>query len=265
MEANEFTETLLQYLWVHDIARGVRTRLSAGPELDRRPVWSPSGDHVAFSSHRMGSTANDDIILRQADGGGEEQVLVSTSLAESVSDWSGDGKYLLYHIFDPKTGPDLWYLERKEDGGWAPYPFLQTPFAEAMPRFSPDGRYVAYLSNESGQNEVYVRPFPEGGHKVTLSSNGGAAVRWSRNGKELFYVEGETLVAVSVSSGSSFSVGSATRLFEHPVLKSFSPPYDVSADGQRFILAESVGADVPDPSIRVVMNWYKEFRDREQD
>ena len=144
---------------------------------------------------------------------------------------------------------------------------MQTPAIEVVPRFSPDGRYVAYVSDESGQNEVYVQPFPEGGHKVTVSSDGGTKVRWSRDGKELFYVEGETLVAVSVSSGSSFSVGSATRLFEHPGLRPGGnyAPYDVSADGQRFILAEPVGEGgaAPVPSIRVVMNWFEEFRDRE--
>ena len=228
---------------------------------------SSTGEHVAFSSNRAG---NWEIFLRQADGSGEEQVLAATPRTELLSDWSRDGKYLLYHLQDPETEADLWYLESNEDGGgWEPHPFLQTPFSEVVPRFSPDGRYVAYVSNESGQNEVYVQPFPEGGRKVTVSSNGGTKVRWSRDGKELFYVEGETLVAVSVSRGSSFSVGSATRLFEHPGLRpGFNYAlYDVSPDGQRFILAEPVGggADAPEPSIRVVQNWFAEFRDREQD
>ena len=254
-------------VWVYDIDRGVRTRLSTSPEIDFRPVWSPAGDEVAFSSNRAG---NSDIFLRQADGSGEAKVLLATPHPDWVSDWSRDGKYLLYHREDPETRGDLWYLERNEDGsGWEPHPFLQTPFGERVPRFSPDGRYVAYVSDESGQNEVYVQPFPEGGRKVTVSSNGGTKVRWSRDGKELFYVERETLVAVSVSSGSSFSVGSATRLFEHPGLLTGGSyaPYDVSADGQRFILAESVGAgaDAPEPSIRVVQNWLAEFRGREQD
>ena len=261
------TEGSNQDVWVYDIARGVRTRLSTDPEGDWRPVWSPAGDEVAFTSDRAGSF---DIFLRQADGSGEEQVLAATPRTELLSDWSRDGKYLLYHLQEPETAADLWYLERNEDGsGWEPHPLLQTPFHEVAPRFSPDGRYVAYVSNESGQNEVYVQPFPEGGRKVTVSSNGGRKVRWSRDGKELFYVEGETLVAVSVSSGSGFSVGSAIRLFEHPGLRpGFNyAPYDVSADGQRFILAEPVGegADAPEPSVHVVMNWYEEFRNREQD
>ena len=252
-------------VWVHDIARGVRTRLTSAPERDFRPVWSPAGDELAFISSRAG---NGDILLRQADGSGEEKVLAATPRYEMLSDWSSDGKYLLYHLNDPETGNDLWYLERKEDGsGWEPHPFLQTPSTAVVPRLSPDGRYVAYVSDESGQNEVYVQPFPDGGRRVTVSSNGGTKVRWSRDGKELFYVEGQTLVAVSVSSGSSFSVGSATRLFEHPGLRPGNnyAPYDVSADRQQFILAESVGegAEAPEPSIRVVMNWFAEFRDRQ--
>ena len=261
------TEGSNQDVWVYDIARGVKTRVSSAPERYGRPVWSPAGDEVAFTSGRAG---NPDIFLRQADGSGEEKVLAGTPRRDYVSDWSHDGKYLLYVTMDPETGPDLWCLERNEGGsGWEPHPFLQLPLGQYMARFSPDGRYVAYVSDESGQFEVYVQPFPEGGRKVTVSSNGGTKVRWSRDGKELFYVEGQTLVAVSVSSGSSFSVGSATRLFEHPGLGLGagidSAPYDVSADGQRFILAEPVGegADAPEPSIRVVQNWFAEFRGRQ--
>ncbi len=258
------TEGSNQDVWVYDIARGVRTRLSTSPERDGGPVWSPAGDEVAFTSDRAG---NNDIFLRQVDGSGEEKALAATPHSEQLSDWSRDGKYLLYHLDDPETGADLWYLERNEDGsGWEPHPFLQTPSREVVPRFSPDGRYVAYESNESGQNEVYVQPFPEGGRRVTVSSNGGRKVRWSRDGKELFYVEGQTLVAVSVSIGSSFSVGPATRLFEHAgwLPSGNYAPYDISADGQRFILAGPAGADAPEPSIRVVMNWFEEFRDRQR-
>jgi Tol biopolymer transport system component len=222
---------------------------------------------VAFQSNRAG---NPDIFLRRADASGEEKALTATPGNEMPSDWSRDGRYLLYHT-DAPAGADLWYLERNGDGSaWEPHLFSQSAFDEVVPRISPDGRYVAYVSNESGRGEVYVQPFPEGGRKVTVSSNGGAKVRWSPDGKELFYIEGETLVAVSVSTEGDFSADEATRLFEHPSLRlgelgNFAH-YDVSADGQRFILPEPAGegADAPEPSIHVVENWFEEFRAREK-
>ena len=172
---------------------------------------------------------------------------------------------MLSTVIDPDNSWDLWYLERKEDGGWEPHRFLQTPFMERTPRLSPDGRFVAYSSNESGQFEVYVRPFPEGGGRSTVSSNGGQQPRWSDDGKELFYVEGETMLAVSVSTSPEFSAGKVTRLFDHPSLtRSFYPQYDVSADGQRFLLAAPVEVEGAEPSIRVVQNWFEEFRGRQR-
>ena len=161
------------------------------------------------------------------------------------------------------------YLKRKEgSSGFEPVAFVQTPFNETAPQISPDGRFVAYCSNESGQYEVQVQPFPEGRGKWQVSTNGGNQPRWSKDGKELFYVEHDTLVAVSVTLKPTFSVGSTTRLFSHPGLISGYPAqqYDLSADGQRFILKETVvGPDDQPPSIRVAQNWYEEFRDREQD
>ena len=248
-------------IWVYDIARGVRTRLSVDPAVEYRPLWSPSGEEVAFASPRSGVWAG---FVRRADGSGEAKALPATPLREWVSDWSRDGKYLLYGLIDPENGGDVWYLERKQDRSWETHPFLQTPFRAATPKLSPDGRFVAYSSNESGQFEVYVRPFPEGGGRSTVSSDGGQQPRWSDDGKELFYVEGDTLVAVSVTTSPEFSVGPATRLFEHPSLtRSFYPQYDVSADGQRFVLAAPVEVEGAEPSIRVVQNWFEEFRERQ--
>lgn len=255
-------------VWAWDLARSVSTRLSSAPEFEDAPVWSPRGDEVAFSSLRAG---NIDIYLRQADGSGEEEAVAATPQNEWPSDWSRDGKYLLYDQSDPETGRDLWYLERDEDGsGWEPQPFLQEPSLQAAPKLSPNGRYVAYVSDESGQTEIYVQPFPEGGRKVTVSNSGGSQVRWSRDGKELFYVEGQKLMVVAVSAEGVFSAGLPTELFEHPGLRnSFNNPhYDVSLDGQRFILPEPVGydpAEAPQSTIRVVLNWFTEFQDREQD
>ena len=122
-------------------------------------------------------------------------------------------------IGDAETGFDIWYLERKGEGGdWEPHPYLQTPYAEGLAKLSPDGPFVVYQSNESGRDEIYVRPFPEGGGRTAVSTNGGTQPRWSTDGKEIFYVEGSTLMAVQVSTRPDFSVGSVTRLFEHRAL-----------------------------------------------
>jgi Tol biopolymer transport system component len=248
-------------LWIRHIGRGVRTRLTSDPARDVLPVWSPTGEQLAFSSFRSG---NFDIFLRQADGSGKAMALVATPRDEFVADWSQDGKYLFYVVADPETGEDIWYLERTGDGsGWKPHPFLQAPSGQTVPELSPDGRYLAYLSDESGRFEVYVQPFPEGGRKATVSSAGGIQPRWRRDGKELLYVDGRgALVAVPVSTSPSFSLGPAKSLFEHPGFTAAPvPQYDVSADGERFVVAEPVG----ETSIRIVQNWFAEFKDREQD
>ncbi len=248
-------------VWVYDIARGARTRLTADPATDILPTWSPSGEEVAFSSYRTG---NIDIYLRRADAGAGEKALPATAQSERVSDWSRDGQYILYSLLDPKTGYDLWYLKRNDKGAWESHQFLQSSYHERAPKLSPDGRYVAYLSNESGRNEAYVRPFPQGGRKWPISTNGASQVRWSRSGRELFYSEAGTLVAVPVRTDPQFAAGPATRLFSHPALtnqaNSTEPNYDVSADGQRILLPERVGGQ--ERMIHVVQNWFAEFRDQ---
>ena len=254
-----------QDIWVHDIELGVKTRVTTNSDIDWRPIWSPDGEEILFADAAAGNTP--EISLRRADGSGEAQALLDTTARSWVSDWSRDGTYILYTVVDPENSWDLWYLERDQEGGWDPHLFLQTKFRERTPRLSPDGRYIAYASNESGQDEIYVQPFPDGGRRTTVSNNGGQQPRWSPDGRELFYVEGTTLTAVSVDTSAKFSARSRTPLFDHPSLgRSFYPQYDVSADGQRFIIHTPVEAD-PDakPMIRVVQNWVEEFRDRERD
>ena len=258
--AGSATEASGHGLWTWHIGRSVKTRFPLDAARDVIPIWSPTGQELAFCSFRSG---NFDVLLRQADGTGEAIALLATPRDEFVTDWSRDGKYLFYVVEGPKTGEDIWYLESKEDGsGWEPNPFLQMPSNQTVAKLSPNGRYLAYLSDESGRFEVYVQPFPEGGRKITVSSNGGVQPRWSRDGKELFYVEGSSLMAVAVSTEPSFSLGRAKRLFEHPNFTAAPvPQYDVSADGERFVVAEPVG----ETSIRIVQNWFAEFKDRQQD
>ena len=136
---------------------------------------------------------------------------------------------------------------------------VNTPF------FSPDGRYVAYVSDESGRDEAYVRPFPQGDRKWPLSTNGASQIRWSRNGQELFYVEAGTLVAVPVRTAPEFAAGPATRLFSHSAFTGLAEAnYDVSADGQKILLPERAGGQGGERMIRVVQNWFAEFLDRKR-
>ena len=242
---------------IHEAARPIKTRLTSQPGQELLPIWSPSGNQIAFNS-------GGNLLRRSADGGGDATVLLKRPKRETQCDWSRDGKYILFLRLD-NGGRELWYLSLEEDGsGFEPVHFLQTPFNVEDAKFSPDGRFVAYLSDESGQQELYVRPFPKGDGRWPVSTNGARQAVWSRDGKELFYLEEDTLVAVDVATGPNFSVGSAKKLFQSEHFRpSDSHSYDVSADGQRFVLPERVeGAE---PVVRVVQNWYEEFRDREQD
>jgi Tol biopolymer transport system component len=221
------------------------------------PVWSPDGTEVAYSSYRSG---NIDILLRRADGSEDEKMIAGTVHPERVSDWSRDGRYILYSLQHPDTKGDIWSLERQPEG-WTARPFLQTPADERMPKLSPDGRYVAYVSDESGRPELYVQSFPSAAGKRAISSGGASQPRWRNDGRELFYVEGNVLISVAMRTQPALSIGPATRLFAHSAFAvSLDANYDVSPDGRRFLLPERIGAQGKERMIRVVQNWFAEFR-----
>ena len=250
-------------IWIFDLARSIRTRLTFDPDHDTRPIWSPAGNEIAFASFREG---NYDIFVRSADGGGAATALTAGELWQGPGDWSPDGRFLVYDTLGhPERGRDILSLRRKDDGqGFDEVPFLQTSFNERNPKLSPDGRFVVYQSDESGRFEVYVRPFPEGEGKWPVSRSGGEDPRWSRDGKELVYVDGDTLVAVAVETTPGFSAGQASRLFSDLSLQRGNyQNYDVSPDGRRFVTVENV--DVDPTRVHVVENWFEEFRGREQE
>ena len=252
-------------IWVQDKARGVNTRLTFTDGNDGSPVWSPSGDQIAFFSRRRDGNA--DIYVKSSDGSGEAKAVVSTPLDEWPSDWSPDGDYLLYHARESETRLDVWYLKLGgENSGEERVPFLQTPFDEKAAQFSPGGRFVVYSSDESGRFEIYVRPFPKGTGKWQVSRNGGSHPRWGRDGQELFYVSGDKLISVPVTLDANFSAKSPVSLFQDQFLAAggFAPPYDVSANGRSFLVRELI-EEAREPVIRVVQNWYEEFRGRDRE
>ena len=248
-------------IWIHEAARPVATRVSGGPSTDMRPVWFASGKEVAFNAETAG---NLDIFRAAVHGDAEPKAILATEASEGVSDISADGRYLLFvrRESDDSVG-DLWYLEPGSGDGAEAQPFMKTPFDETDGQFSPDGRFVAYLSDESGERELYVRRFPVGTGKWQVSTHGARQPLWSRDGGEIFYVEADTLVAVNVTTNRGFSVEASERLFRSDYFQnSDSHVYDVSADGQRFLIPDAARGSEP-PRIRVVLNWFEEFRDRQ--
>ncbi len=211
---------------------------------------------------------------KSADGTGEAVVLVDIDSLAITNDWSTDGRYLVYEELSPQTAYDIRYVEFQSDGEVSePVTFLATTASDRSAQISPDGRFVAYMSDESGSYQIYVRPFPDGPGKWQVSVDGGVQPRWRSDGKELYYVGGEdALMAVSVSTGSTFTRGQPQQLFESPDLflgnlALQGAQYDVSSDGERFVTVAPVedgDEEAAPPRIRIVENWYEEFRDRGQ-
>jgi eukaryotic-like serine/threonine-protein kinase len=174
--------------------------------------------------------------------------------------WSPDGQLLAFIEVNPTTGYDIWVVR---PGDHKAQPFLRTPFTESAPRFSPDGRWLAYISNESGRYEVSVQPYPGPGGKWQISTEGGTEPAWNPNGRELFYRSGEKMMAVVIATQPSFAAGKPQVLFEgrYEPSPATSPNYDVSPDGQRFLMLKPAEASEAAPTqINVVLNWFKELK-----
>jgi Tol biopolymer transport system component len=260
---------------IYDLARdGLRTRFTFDPADEVIVIWSPDGRQLAFNSNRKLTTA---IYRKAATGLGDEELLFSNSSSNSYpTSWSSDGRFIFY--FNGSVGSstlqDLWALPLTGDK--KPLPVVQTPFIEIFGRSSPDGRWVAYQSNESGgRTEVFVVPFSTNGQTSThapsgskwqVSGTGGSTPRWRRDGKEIFFLSPDNrLMAAAVKGeGSAFEVGAVRPLFEvHRRLSGYSSfqgyNYDVSADGQRFLVNTVTDRPAPVPMI-VVTNWMAALR-----
>jgi eukaryotic-like serine/threonine-protein kinase len=249
-------------IWIIEISRGTISRFTFDPTQDNSmPVWSPDGNRIAFGSLRNGKWG---LYIKQADGTGNEELLLESELTKMPMSWSPDGKYIAYWIYDPKTNSDEWVVPLTGDR--KPFPVLQTPLNEQWPEISPDGKWIAYTSNETGSTEIYVRPFPNGTGKWQVSTNGGIFPRWRRDGKELYYLSvpnsGKLMAAEIRVEGSSFQTETPHALFDSGYINiNHATNYHVfavSADGQKFLIPRPAGglaADIAGSPITVVVNW----------
>lgn len=194
--------------------------------------------------------------MKGIDPGAREQILSSTRLAQRANQFLPDGMGLIFERVNQPGGKcDLWNLVRMGDGRWEQKQWIQTPFEEGPARFSPRGDYIVYQHDFSGRNEIYVRAFPHGDRIWQISRQGGIQPRWSRDGAEIYFVAGSSLLAVPVRMKPEFSAGSPEELFSHASFATSAkvPAYDVMPDGKRFVVTKPVA--MARPVIQVVQNW----------
>ena len=234
-------------IWVVDVARGVRTRLTFDPSEERSAVWTADGKGVVYTSKGLN-------LYTRTVGAGTETPFIIDGVSKDPRGFSPDGRFFAYRATGPRSGNDLWI--RPTDGDHTPYPFLSTPFDETEAVFSPDGKWLAYQSEESGRSEVYVTSFPSGSGKWQISTVGGAFPRWRRDGKELFYLAPDNRMMSTRVSGAAgtFTVAAAEPLFLTTAMPGPGFPYDVSLDGERFVINSAISSSAP-PMLTIVFNW----------
>jgi eukaryotic-like serine/threonine-protein kinase len=251
--------------WLYDLSRETLTRFTFEGSYNPVPVWTPDGKRIAFESNKEGVP---NLFWQLADGSGGLERLNTSEYIQVPMSWSPDGKLLAFMEVNPTTGVDIWVLRMGDPSAGSgqvrkAQPFLRTPFNEGAPLFSPDGRWLAYISDESGRYEIYVQPYPGPGGKWQISTEGGREPAWNRNGRELFYRNGDKMMAVDITTQPGFAPGKPRMLFEGRY--ELSPVqlanYDVSPDGQRFLMLKPTEKAAP-TQINVVLNWFEELKQK---
>jgi Tol biopolymer transport system component len=237
-------------VWVYDVARGLRTRLTFDPQADMLPVWSPDGTRVVFRSSRKGP---DDLYMKDSSGAGNDELLFESTENKVATSWSADGKFLLFDSNNTNSRRDIWVLPMT--GERKPYVFLQTDYQESEAMFSPDGRWVAYRSNESGRDEIYVKPFPGPAGRWQVSTGGGTRAKWRRDGKEILYLaDDDKIMSAEIRvKGTAIEVGAVKALFQTRPQRPGSI-FDAASDGQRFLVNTAVAEQSASP-VTLVVNW----------
>jgi eukaryotic-like serine/threonine-protein kinase len=252
-------------IWVVDVARHTKTRLTFGPQNSRNPIWWPDGKSIVFSYGPSGSA--DSLYRQNADGtGSKEKLLETPGIAEFPYSVTPDGRYIACMRRDPKssTNFDIWALPLFPDksGDQKPFPVVATNFTEVTPAFSPDGKWLAYANNETGRQEIYIQPFPSGAGRWQVSTAGGTSPNWRKDSKELFFIAPDwQMMAVDVSQkGASLQLGAPHVLFKSAAtVRPSSGPYTVSADGKKFVMNTVPQQSISEP-LTLITNWTADLK-----
>jgi WD40-like Beta Propeller Repeat len=251
-------------IWKYEWERDTMTPLTFTPAMDWVPEWSPDGKHIVFASTRHGGSEN--LYWMRADGAGETVRLTESENQQYPTSFSPDGKRLAFVELNPQTNFDIGTLALEEVESdhpkpGKPEPFLVTPFNESGPRISPDGRWLAYQSDESGGNEVYVRPFPGPGGRWQISTGGGDRPVWSRKSQELFYRSNEGMMVAGYTTNGEAFLRSKPRLWVAKAdLGNF---FDLAPDGKRFVVVQPEVSEKKGPQhVMFLLNFFDELRRR---
>ncbi len=252
-------------IWVYDVARRTTTRLTVEGR-SQAAIWTSDGTRVTFGSSTAGT---ENLFWAPADGTGTPERLTTSPLFHRASAWSPDGQVLAFVAF-AQNQYDIMTLPSA--GEREPKPLMRSRFNESHPEFSPDGRWLAFSSDESGRSEIYVQPYPGPGARVLISTDGGTAPAWARNGQQLFYLApalpegkgGFRMMAVSVTPGPQLTAGRPRVLFESTTLTPGNPVrnYDVTSDGRFLAVRFHERSPIRPAQIVLVQNWFQELRRR---
>jgi serine/threonine-protein kinase len=261
-------------IWVGSLSRQTLTRLSFDPTLDQAPIWTPDGRRIIWSSQRDGGVPS--LFIQSADGTGTAEQLLATGAPLFPTSISPDGARLVFWENNCASGQDLLFTELQPPAGGkgrVAHPLIRSPAIEMLAEISPDGRWLAYESNESGQQEIYVRPFPDVDRgRWQISTSGGTRPAWAASGRELFYIPLDGLLTAVPfrTTDSSFDAGTPAAVWKTAYYPGFTGlgldlrGYDVSRDGQRFLVLKETAAanQAAQVTMIVVLNWSDELKNR---
>ncbi len=250
-------------VWLWDMQRGAEQRFTTDPAFAVAPLWSPGSDEILFHSNRGRGIRN--FFRRPVAGAQPEAPFFQTPNRKTATQWTRDGRFIVYTEGTEKTKNDVWVLPIENGKPGQPTLFLGSAFNEDAGQLSPDGHWMAYMCDESGRDEIYVRSFPQGGDKKRISTGGGDQPRWRGDGRELYFLglDGK-LMAVPMNPGTAatpgLEPGPPQTLFAAPRVAVYTGPfYDVMPDGKRFLIAVAAPVSVASP-LNVVVNWESALR-----